>query len=201
MTVYIGIDPSLTHTGIVALGYTDPNGNPLGLLWAHTIKTKPDADADWRKAVARRSSIALAIMAYLHEFRAVEHLVCVEGYAPNAMRMGASIAQIELGAILRASLNAHEMSSEGRVEFVPPASLKKFATGKGNADKLTVATALMKRFGVDFSGDDNLWDAYGLARLIAAAAGHRDGITADQYAVASKAVSIVAEYINRIDLS
>lgn len=42
--------------------------------------------------------------------------------------------------------------------FVPPATLKAYATGKGNGDKTAMAIAALKRAGQEF-GDDNQCDA------------------------------------------
>lgn len=42
--------------------------------------------------------------------------------------------------------------------FVPPATLKAYATGKGNADKTQMAVAALKRAGAEFR-DDNQCDA------------------------------------------
>jgi hypothetical protein len=58
--------------------------------------------------------------------------------------------------------------------FVPPATLKKYATGKGNADKTQMAIAALKRAGTEFPDDnqcDAAWlrwaalDHYGLAEF------------------------------------
>jgi len=45
--------------------------------------------------------------------------------------------------------------------LVPPATLKKYATGKGNATKAEMAVALYKRFGLELA-DDNQVDAFWL---------------------------------------
>lgn len=45
--------------------------------------------------------------------------------------------------------------------FVPPATLKKYATGKGNSDKTQMAVAALKRSGREFA-DDNQCDAFWL---------------------------------------
>lgn len=52
---------------------------------------------------------------------------------------------------------------ERRIPYaiVPPATLKKYATGKGNADKTAMAMAAYKRAGVEFA-DDNQCDAWWL---------------------------------------
>lgn len=45
--------------------------------------------------------------------------------------------------------------------LITPATLKKFATGKGNADKTAMAMAAYKRAGIEFA-DDNQCDAWWL---------------------------------------
>ena len=45
-----------------------------------------------------------------------------------------------------------------------PSSIKKFATTKGNANKNVMLKETYKKWGVDFD-NDNLCDAYGLARM------------------------------------
>ena len=45
--------------------------------------------------------------------------------------------------------------------LVPPATLKKYATGRGNATKADMAVALYKRFGLELD-DDNQVDAFWL---------------------------------------
>lgn len=63
------------------------------------------------------------------------------------------------------------LSREGAVVVVPPASLKRYVSGNGNADKATmIAAAVGSAFpGVDFThrgkANDNLVDAYGLAAM------------------------------------
>lgn len=49
---------------------------------------------------------------------------------------------------------------------IPPMTLKKYATGKGNAKKQEMMLQIYKRWGVELN-DDNAADAYALARLAA----------------------------------
>jgi crossover junction endodeoxyribonuclease RuvC len=49
---------------------------------------------------------------------------------------------------------------------VPPMTLKKFASGKGNSKKQEMLLQIYKRYGVEFN-DDNAADSYGLARIAA----------------------------------
>jgi crossover junction endodeoxyribonuclease RuvC len=48
---------------------------------------------------------------------------------------------------------------------VPPMTLKKFASGKGNSKKQEMLLQMYKRWGIEFN-DDNAADSYALARLI-----------------------------------
>lgn len=57
--------------------------------------------------------------------------------------------------------------------LVPPTMLKKYVTGSGNADKSIVLKEIFKRWGKDIN-DDNVADAYGLARIGVA---HVAGVT------------------------
>ncbi len=48
-------------------------------------------------------------------------------------------------------------------KIIAPGTLKKFVTGDGRAKKDLMLLKVYKKWGVEFS-DDNLADAYGLAR-------------------------------------
>ena len=77
-------------------------------------------------------------------------LVLIEGYAFGAR--GQAVYQIaELGGIVRFWLYQHEILT---VE-VTPATLKKFATGKGNAPKDAMIAAAIRRFHLGEGHDDN----------------------------------------------
>ena len=49
-------------------------------------------------------------------------------------------------------------------KVIAPGTLKKFVTGKGNSKKDLMLLKTYKKWGVEFE-DDNLCDAYGLARM------------------------------------
>lgn len=79
------------------------------------------------------------------------HLVVIEDLPTHAH--GAGITGMVHGAVRAALLYALVP-----YVLVPPASLKKFSTGRGNADKTAMALAAFKRFGREFA-DDNQCDA------------------------------------------
>lgn len=141
----VGIDPSLTATGVA-----DADG---GLL---TITSKPDGDT-----VADRARRLVTIWAHLRPLRLyAARLVVIEG--PAFSRQG------QAGVHLRAGLWWHIVTRLHAVGVpvaeVPPTTLKKYATGKGNATKADMRMALYKRAGLDIA-DDNQADAYWLRQM------------------------------------
>lgn len=94
-------------------------------------------------------------------------LVVIEGYAFGSPRQSYSREIAELGGIIRMALR----DLGYRWVDVPPASLKKYAAGKGNAGKELVLVEAVKRLGYGGSSNDEadaLWllemalDHYGL---------------------------------------
>lgn len=162
----LGIDLSLTGTGIALLapdrttldaiaGQLPPQFKAvrevtdglhyLGVL----VATSPvDTFARWETI---RSAVGLCARG--------STMVLIEGYAYGA-NMAHSRAIAELGGIVRYHL--HELGCTP-IE-VAPTALKKFLTGRGNADKNVVLKEVLKRYGVDLD-DDNLADAFGLAKI------------------------------------
>jgi len=82
------------------------------------------------------------------------HLVVIEDLPTHARAAG--ITGMVHGAV-RSLLIEHRTP----YALVTPATLKKYATGKGNADKTAMALALYKRTGLELD-DDNQVDAYWL---------------------------------------
>lgn len=78
----------------------------------------------------------------------------------------------ELGGVVRVALTEQEI---GWLE-VPPARVKKFCTGKGNAPKDIMIQQVYKRWGVECKNSDEA-DAFVLAQIGLAVAAGVDGLT------------------------
>lgn len=136
MTAVLGLDLSLTATGVAL-----PNGEPK-------VLTNNLRGCD--RLIWIRDVIAFSLDVHAPD------LVMVEGYAMGTVRQAHSYATGELGGVVRVML--HEASQP--FLDVPPATLKKYATGRGNAKKVEVLQAAWKRLGYEGTSDDEadaLW--------------------------------------------
>lgn len=133
----IGLDLSLRSTGL-SDGHT----------WVDRIQPKSTG-------VARQRVIRETVRTYVHGAT----LVVIEGLAFRAHDPG--LERAGLWWMLRERLDAWGVP----VAVAPPAAVKKYATGVGNADKDRVLAAVIRRWpDVDVSGNDEA-DALVLAAL------------------------------------
>lgn len=141
MVTVVGLDLSLTSTGICA------NGE------AETVATA-------LKGVPRLSWISKVICDRLEEV--ANPAVCIEGYSFGS-RNSQSHAIGELGGVIRLAL------WERNIPWVdiPPTCRAKFATGKGNAAKNEVVSSISARTGIVWSGKgaDDMCDAWILEEM------------------------------------
>lgn len=139
---YIGIDPS-TKTGIVIL---DKNGE---VMHKEEITSNKKGDLD------RFDDIAQQVKSLVKK----TDKVTIEGFSYGSRGRGVS-TQYGIGWILRYVLYY------AGVDFVevPPTTLKKFATGKGNTKKENMIIPIYKRYGFE-DESDNIRDAYVLAQI------------------------------------
>lgn len=120
MTRVLGLDASLVRTGVAMPDGSTDVWRPRKLRGAERL--------DW---IAARLTAALDATQ--------PHLVSLEGYAYGAR--GRAVYNIgELGGIIRWILWTRQVP----LIEVPPAVLKKFATGRGNAPKEDVVVAAAK---------------------------------------------------------
>lgn len=150
-TCFLGLDLSLTATGVSIFYHDDAlNGCTKTLSSPHN-------------GVKRLSDFARQLEPIkgevLSHTPAQGVLVCIENYAFS--RFGKIVHLGELGGVVKQSL--FDMGISNILVF-PPTTLKKFATGKGVAEKGLVMTNVYKRWGIDTS-NNNEADAYVLSRL------------------------------------
>lgn len=139
----VGLDLSITATGICnAAGTTSTVGGKATL-------------GDKRLAI---------IESYVFDLIDAD-LMVIEGLAVHGPGAGMAAAQV-MGAVKVLLLRRGVPYVE-----VPPSSLKKYATGKGNAGKPEMAVALYKRSGLELA-DDNQVDAWWLRCAGLDALGH-----------------------------
>ena len=87
--------------------------------------------------------------------------VCIEGISFGSRKN--PLILVELGA-LNYYVRIKLIENGIKPIIIAPSSLKKFVTGKGNVNKNIMIKEIFKKWNVDFN-DDNLADAYGLARF------------------------------------
>lgn len=165
----VGIDPSLSATAVCRMespGKFDMEcfeaSEPVKTLAGRMQRYEDLARDVTRRIVLDSEGIVLD-----------GAIVCLEGYGSSA-RGNAQVPMIEFGATLRIRL----LQTIPPLE-VAPASVKKFAAGKGNADKMAVALASQKRWGVTFETSDE-FDAYVLAVIGLTLGGHWEPQTEQQ---------------------
>ena len=147
---FIGIDPS-TKTGLVVL---DESGNTV---ISREITYKGE-DPKRMYYIIEKTVNEVKLHASKEKVS-----VCIEGFGFNS-RQATLLGGIGWGlrlAMFRFGIEYTE---------VPPAQLKRFACGRGNASKEYVAIGVYKRWGFE-STSNNITDAYVLAQIARAQTG------------------------------
>ena len=145
---FIGLDPSLSATAVCVL---DSDGtHEMSVFASKPSGTHVHARYDRYWDVVRRTMDVVKVSRCGQVF--------IEGYSMGARGRAVS-AMIEFGWTLRIALNPY-----AEVIEVPPSCVKKFVTGKGNADKSAVILGVYKRWGLECKTSDEA-DAYGLAQI------------------------------------
>jgi crossover junction endodeoxyribonuclease RuvC len=159
---FVGIDPS-TKTGLAII---DKNNEIINVQEVFTTsKEDPERFVD----------IASQILEELHP----NDIIAIEGFSYGSKGKGVS-TQYGLGWIIRTFL--YERGYD-YIE-IPPTSVKKFATGKGNVKKDAMVLPIYKHWGFEHSSD-NVRDAYVLAK-VAKALHEEEGLTTYQKEVVKK---------------
>ena len=154
---YIGIDASLTGYGIVVY-FSD--GQHLDKL----IKTAPDQDVYAYRLKHILDEVVTALRGVTEHYTV--KAICVErpAYAASGAFTGGLVHAVTALALLE----VFDGTTLVKPDLVATNTLKKFVTGKGVIKgKGLMVKYVYQKWGYD-TDDDNLADAYGLARLAAA---------------------------------
>ena len=139
----LGIDLSLNGTGIA---YKDKRGR-FTFYETHFASDTITSDK-WVSTV----KIVL-------DFAKKSDIIFIEDYAHGA-KGAAKSTLYEIGGIIR-----YELTNVNKTFYtVPPTSLKKFVTGKGNCSKSLILKEVYKRWKIDVDSD-NIADAVGLVKM------------------------------------
>lgn len=153
---YIGLDASLTGYGVVVY-FSD--GQHVEKL----IKTKPDQDVYAYRLKQIKDELVSSLQAIDKHYTI--KAICME--RPAYAASGAFTGGLVHAATALALLEVFDGTTLVKPDLVATNTLKKFVTGAGNGPKNVIIKGVYKKWGYD-TDDDNLADAYGLARLAAA---------------------------------
>lgn len=147
---FVGIDPSLTGTGLIIL-----NDN-AEIIEQQLISTKHDSSNIY--------DIEVRILQIIDKISFILNIKNLYGiYMENISwaSKGEAFAQL---ASLNYAIRVFLYQNKILYNVIPPTSLKKYVANSGSAKKNLMLKEVYKRWGVDLN-DDNLADAYGLARM------------------------------------
>lgn len=142
---FVGIDPSLTGTGIILID------KDKEIHKQELVKTKPSMEIEERLHVIMNELVFITGIIKPH--------IYIEGLSYGSM----SQRMFQLAGLhyyIRTTL----FLNKTKFSIIPPTTLKKWLTGKGNSKKELMILNCYKKFGVSFN-DNNLCDAYCLARM------------------------------------
>ncbi len=143
MLISVGLDLSITNTGMAVVGSGDPRGKSVstkgitGFCRLHSVAT----------------SIANTIKGWAPD------RVVIENYA-FVKNISSFTRLVELGSMVR-----YDLYRDGIPWFdVPPTSLELWTTGKGNAGKPEMAEFVKSRWAFESTSHDII-DAFALAQM------------------------------------
>lgn len=148
--IYVGLDLSLTSTGVAII-----HGD---VVTVQRVTSKGTKGATSEQQVERLLDIVGRIIALVPDSDATK--IAVEGPSYGSTGSAAHILG-GLWWLVRAAFR------DADIVVVPPGTVKKYATGRGNAGKDEVLAAVVRRyFNVEVSGNDEA-DALVLAAIVA----------------------------------
>jgi len=150
----IGLDLSLSETGLVQIENDKKTHEEL-------IRSKPTDYEHLKNKDAREIARILDILDRIIFFIDVlkTDFVVIEGASLHSFKTRSLFTLGKLHGLVEMAL------VKKRIDFkiVPPSSLKKFITGKGNAKKELMLLKVYKKYNEEFD-NNNLCDAFALAK-------------------------------------
>lgn len=149
---YIGIDPSITNTGIVVL---DSDGKLIKAADCKLAFKNKKFDSD----IQRYMGIANYVVSNFPLDK--ELLIGYENYSFNSVHRGYSLA--EYGGILKSTIL--RLFPKTTITLIAPTANKKFATGSGNATKNMMVKQANSESAELQTISDDICDAFFLAKF------------------------------------
>ncbi|HYC44514.1 MAG TPA: crossover junction endodeoxyribonuclease RuvC [Burkholderiales bacterium] len=193
MTTIIGFDPSLSHSAAHWAPRADLlEGAVFGGYGTFAIKSEPKHFAH---RLARLQEIRRQLLDHVHSITKKHGagVMFVEGYAFGARNDRETLG--EWGGQLR--LTMFDLGWD--VVEVAPGTLKKYVTGKGNAEKDGIRMEVLKRWRYE-STDNNDADAYALMRLGFDWLRWRDGVQTTKALAETCAKLVVLRHDAKVEL-
>ena len=168
-TIVVGLDLSLTSTGVVVL-HNDK------IVEQKVVRSSPVGPLPVDEA-KRLNDISEQVLALVPDDA---DLVAIEGVAFMISKTTALVQLAAINFLIRIGLWKRGI----KFVIVSPPTLKKFVTGKGVAQKDIMMLETYKRWNVSLT-ENNICDAYGLARISLAILNQDDIIESTQKEVIS----------------
>jgi len=161
-TVFLGIDPSITNTGVVLLG---SDGR---LLTAYDGKTAKHSVPDTVKGMDsafRYMAQTRGILEEVARFSAGSRVVIgFEDYAFNATHQAFSLG--EYGGVLKAALADFGREQGAEMHLLAPTHVKKFGAGNGMAAKEEMMRAAVAECPELAEASSDVCDAFFMAKIV-----------------------------------
>jgi crossover junction endodeoxyribonuclease RuvC len=144
--MFVGLDPSYNGFGIIVLD------KDATIVEQRLLTSDSKSEVEERLLELEKGFDFIPNILCLHS-------ICIEG--PSYSSNGAF--QLQMGA-LHFFLRVFLLRKKVSYKIIAPGTLKKFVAGTGTAKKELMLLNVYKKWGVEFK-DNNLADAYGLARM------------------------------------
>lgn len=168
--LYVGIDPSISNTGVVVL---DENQEVIK-IYEPSQEQAIKHDPSFKHVVRRYQLLSLAVVseleALVRNHRACsEVVICYEDYSYESVNKAFTIG--EFGGVLKTSL-FYSAYLDVKMCLIPPTTLKLFATGYGLSTKENMLEYFLKIFPTGKEWSNDAVDAFFLAEM----AGYMEGM-------------------------